>query len=135
IMTTIVQKAALAAIVSCALLATASAEPTKRPNVVLIIADDQGWTDFGFMGHEVIKTPHLDRLAKESAVFPHGYVPTSLCRASLATLLTGLYGPQHRICCNAPPDGVDRARMHPFIRKAPALPRLLAGAGYVCLQT
>src|SRR5262245_52798585 len=78
------------------------------PNVVLIIADDQGWTDFGFMGHPVIRTPHLDRLAAESAVFPNGYVPTSLCRASLATLLTGLYGHQHKICCNDPPDGVDR---------------------------
>src|SRR5689334_20550669 len=39
------------------------------PNVAMIISDDQGWTDFGFMGHEVIKTPHLDRLAAESAVF------------------------------------------------------------------
>ena len=48
------------------------------PNVVLIVSDDQCWTDFGFMGHEVIKTPNLDKLAAESAVFPNGYVPTSL---------------------------------------------------------
>ncbi|HZT78974.1 MAG TPA: sulfatase [Gemmataceae bacterium] len=114
--------------------AVRGAEPA-RPNVVLIVADDQCWTDFGFMGHEVIKTPHLDRLAAESAVFPNGYVPTSLCRASLATLLTGLYGHQHRICCNDPPDGVDRSRMHPFIKSAPAVPRLLRAAGYRSLQT
>ena len=100
-----------------------------RPNVVLIVADDQGWTDFGFMGHEVIKTPHLDQLAAESAVFPNGYVPTSLCRASLATLLTGQYAHQHKICCNDPPDGVDRAAMHPFIKNAPALPAPAAGGG------
>ncbi len=105
------------------------------PNVLLIISDDQGWTDFGFMGHDKVKTPRIDRLAKESAVFPNGYVPTSLCRASLATLLTGLHSHQHRICCNDPPDGTDRALMHPFIKKAPALPRLLASAGYVSLQT
>src|SRR5262245_45811418 len=107
----------------------------KKPNVVLIVSDDQGWADFGFMGHEVVKTPHLDKLAGESAVFPNGYVPTSLCRASLATLLTGQYAHQHKICCNDPPDGVDRSRMHPFIKSAPSLPRLLQAAGYVSLQT
>lgn len=107
----------------------------KKPNVILIVADDQGWTDFGFMGHEVVKTPHLDKLAAQSATFANGYVPTSLCRASLATLLTGQYAHQHLICCNDPPDDVDRAKMHPFIKKAPALPRLLADAGYVSLQT
>lgn len=105
------------------------------PNVVMIVADDQGWTDFGFMGHKDIRTPQLDKLAGESAVFPNGYVPTSLCRASLATLLTGLYGHQHKICCNDPPDGMDRSAMHPFIQNAPALPRLLKEAGYRSLQT
>lgn len=105
------------------------------PNVVMIVADDQGWTDFGFMGHEVIRTPNLDQLAARSALFPNAYVPTSLCRASLATLLTGQYGHQHKICCNDPPDGIDRALMHPFIRQAPALPRLLQQAGYRSLQT
>jgi len=107
----------------------------SRPNLVLIVSDDQGWTDFSFMGHPEIKTPRIDQLAAESVQFPQGYVPTSLCRASLATLLTGQYGHQHRICCNDPPEGVDRAAMHPFIRQAPALPRLLAAEGYLSLQT
>jgi uncharacterized sulfatase len=113
--------------------AIAAAEPP--PNVVMIVGDDQGWTDFGFMGHPVVRTPRLDKLAAESAVFPSGYVPTSLCRASLATLLTGLYAHQHKICCNDPPEGVDRAEMHPFIKQAPALPRLLGLAGYRSFQT
>lgn len=113
----------------------APAQRQKTPNVVLVVADDHGWPDFGFMGHDVVKTPHLDKLAAASAVFPNGYVPTSLCRASLATLLTGQYAHQHHICCNDPPDGEDRAKMHPFIQKAPALPRLLAGLGYLSLQT
>jgi arylsulfatase A-like enzyme len=112
-----------------------AAAEAKKPNVILIVADDQGWTDFGFMGHKVVQTPHLDKLAGQSAAFVNGYVPTSLCRASLATLLTGQFGHQHRICCNDPPDGVDRARMHPFIQKAPALPRLLKVAPYVSFQT
>jgi arylsulfatase A-like enzyme len=110
-------------------------EQRRRPNVVMIVSDDQGWTDFGFMGHEVIRTPRIDALARDSAIFPHGYVPTSLCRASLATLLTGLYPHQHRICCNDPPTGVDRTEMHPFIRNSPTIPRLLGGAGYRSLQT
>ena len=114
----------------------ASADAAELPpNVVMIVADDQGWTDFGFMGHKIVHTPRLDKLAAESAAFPNGYVPTSLCRASLATLLTGMYAHQHRICCNDPPDGVDRAAMHPFIKQAPALPRLLAEAGYRSFQT
>src|SRR6185503_9963827 len=40
----------------------------RPPNVVMIVADDQGWTDFGFMGHKVVRTPRLDALAAESAV-------------------------------------------------------------------
>src|SRR5947209_19381541 len=112
-----------------------AAVAAERPNVVMIVADDQGWTDFGFMRHPAIRTPNLDRLAGESAVFPNGYVPTSLCRASLATLLTGLYAHQHKICCNDPPEGSDRSAMHPFIRQAPALPRILKEAGYRSLQT
>jgi uncharacterized sulfatase len=107
----------------------------RPPNVLLIVSDDQAWTDFGFMGHPEIRTPHLDRLAAESATFVNGYVPTSLCRASLATILTGQYAHQHKICCNDPPDGVDRSAMLPFLRGSPTLPRLLAAHGYRSLQT
>ena len=82
---------------ACLIWMVADARAAGKPNVVLIISDDQAWTDFGFMGHDVIRTPRLDRLASESAVFPNGYVPTSLCRPSLATMLTGLYGHQNKI--------------------------------------
>ncbi len=113
----------------------AASSSSAPPNILMIVGDDQGWTDFGFMGHAAIRTPHLDRLAAESAVFVNGYVPTSLCRASLATILTGLYSHQHRICCNDAPPGVDPAAMHPFMQGAPALPRLLASKGYRSFQT
>ncbi|MEF8795577.1 MAG: sulfatase-like hydrolase/transferase [Salinivenus sp.] len=112
-----------------------SPSSSAPPNVVMIISDDQAWTDFGFMGHPEIATPSLDAFTDEAAVFPNGYVPTSLCRASLATLLTGLHGSQHKICCNDPPEGVDRSEMLPFMQEAPALPRLLREAGYASLQT
>ena len=115
--------------------ATPPGEQGGRPNIVLIISDDQAWTDLGFMGHEIIKTPNLDKLAAESALFPNGYVPTSLCRASLASLLTGMYGTQHKICCNDFPTEKDRSATYPFIKNAPTVPRLLAEAGYASLQT
>ena len=74
----------------------------SSPNIVLIISDDQAWTDYGFMGHPDIKTPHIDKLASESVLFKRGYVPTALCRPSLATLLTGQYASTHKITGNDP---------------------------------
>ncbi len=122
----------------CACRATPAPAPrpeTPPPNVVLIISDDQAWSDFGFMGHPVIRTPNLDRLAARSAVFPRGYVPSSLCRPSLATIITGLYPHQHRITGNDPPPGVARDRMLAHIAAVETLPRLLAPSGYRSLQT
>ena len=117
------------------ILFAANSLAAEKPNVLMIVGDDWGWTDFGFMGHKEIQTPNLDRLAKDGAVFPNGYTPTSLCRASLATILTGQFAHQHRICCNDPPDGVARDAMFPFIKESPAFPRLLQKAGYESLQT
>ncbi len=105
------------------------------PNVVMIISDDQAWTDFGFMGHPVVRTPRLDRLAARSALFPRGYVPTSLCRPSLATLISGLYPHQHGISGNDPPRGTDRKEMLRHVRRIPTLPRMLAQRDYVSFQT
>jgi uncharacterized sulfatase len=112
------------------------------PNVVLIIADDQAWTDFGFMGHPAIRTPRLDRLASQGVVFTRGYVPSSLCRPSLASIITGLYAHQHGLTCNDPPDGLPAAERLRQRREQIAkidglatLPRLLASKGYLSLQT
>ncbi len=139
------------AILCCVLaLSTADVAAREQPNVVLIISDDQGWTDYGFMGHPQVRTPHLDRLAGASRVFPRGYVPASLCCPSLASILTGRYPHQHRIVSNDPPMPTDlrgaaryqspqfregRERMNAIIAAQPTLPRLLAESGYVCLQT
>ena len=114
------------------------AAPSPRPpNVVLIISDDQAYTDFGFMGNRMVRTPHLDRLAAQSARFTHGYVPTSVCRPSLATLLTGLYPHQHGIHFNHPPHPrhPERHEADYLIRAVPTLPRLLGQAGYRSFQT
>lgn len=72
------------------------------PNVVFLISDDHCWTDYGFMGHPQVETPHLDRLAARSALFSRGYVPTALCRPALATFTNGLYAHQHGVIGNDP---------------------------------
>ncbi len=89
----------------------------SHPNVVLIVSDDQGWADYGFMGHPQIETPRIDRLASESLLFTRGYVPTSLCRPSLASLVTGRYPHEHRIVGNDP-------RVPPDLQTIPAAERL-----------
>jgi len=106
-----------------------------RPNVVLIISDDQAWGDFGFMGHAVIETPNLDKLASQSARFANGYVTAPLCRASLSSIITGLYPHQNKIYSNDPPKGVDRNLMLPVLGNTPTLPRMLKRVGYQSLQT
>lgn len=118
--------------VTLALPFTATAAP---PNVVMILSDDQAWTDYGFMGHEAIQTPHLDKLAREGALFTRGYVPGSLCRCSLATLVTGLYPHQHGITSNDPPPGVERHEMLRHIEAATTLPALLGKQGYLSMQS
>lgn len=105
------------------------------PNVVLIISDDQAWGDYGFMGHETIETPHIDRLAAEGFTYTRGYVPSSLCRPSLASLATGLYPHQHKITFNDPPKGTDRNLALAHIDAATTLPELLAEKGYVSHQS
>lgn len=115
------------------------------PNVVLIISDDQSWTDYGFMGHEVIATPNLDRLAKQSVVFHRGYVPTSLCRPSLMTLVTGHYARFHGVTGNDPSPkyakrdsdlyNQRRAQLIAKIERFDTLPELLGERGYVSHQS
>ena len=117
------------------LLALASTALAQRPNVVLIVSDDQAWDDFGFMGHELAATPRIDRLAAGSAVFRRGYGIAPLCRPSLATLATGLWPHQHGIVGNDPAPGVSKARLQQRILQVATVPRLLADAGYRCLQT
>ncbi|MBC8291040.1 MAG: sulfatase [Planctomycetes bacterium] len=131
----------------------ASAAKAAPPNVVMIISDDQSWTDYSFLGHEHIQTPNIDRLAAESLTFTRGYVPDSLCRPSLATLISGLYPHQHGIVGNDPPPPTDltgkptrQLRSSPrylqrrieylrHIDNAPRVAELLKAKGYVSHQS
>lgn len=113
-----------------------------KPNVVLILSDDQHWSDYGFMGHEHLRTPSLDRLASESLVFTRGYVPSSLCCPSLASLITGRYPHEHLIVGNDPPGSrkggafeAGREAMTRHLEAWPLLPKQLGQHGYRSFQT
>lgn len=72
--------------------ADVSEEPSTRPNFVVIYSDDHRWDAMGVAGNDYIKTPNLDRLAKEGVYFPNAFVTLSICAPSRAALLTGRYG-------------------------------------------
>ncbi|QDU08583.1 sulfatase-like hydrolase/transferase [Gimesia aquarii] len=138
-------------LIICSLSATSIsyARQPATPNIIMIISDDQTYRDFGFMGNKEIQTPYIDRLAKQSARYVNGYLPTSVCSPSLATLLTGLYPHQSGIHYNHPPPGnsrfnqmtsrkeyeAKRGQAFRLIQNVDTLPRLLAAHGYRCLQT
>lgn len=75
------------------LLATCSSllATAQRPNIILIFADDQGYQDMSCFGHPKIKTPNMDRLAKEGRKFTDFYSVNPVCSASRAGLMTGCY--------------------------------------------
>ena len=75
-------------------------KPGKRPNVVFILTDDQRWDLMGCAGHLFLKTPNLDRIAAEGALFENMFVTTSLCSPSRASFLSGLYAHTHGVVNN-----------------------------------
>ena len=65
------------------------AADAKHPNLVIILADDLGYGDLGAYGHQIVKTPNIDKLAQEGVKFTDYYAPAPLCSPSRAGLLTG----------------------------------------------
>lgn len=118
--------------------AAACAEEAK-PNVVLILGDDQAWSDYGFMGHPDIRTPNLDKLATRSLVFERGYVSSPLCRPSLASMITGLFPFQHGITGNDVDGRNNRAALDVPLREQfhqhPSFIRTLTSNGYLAHQS
>ncbi|GAA0877316.1 hypothetical protein GCM10009119_02840 [Algoriphagus jejuensis] len=64
---------------------------SDKPNIIVILTDDQGYKDVGFNGSTEILTPGIDRIAKNGVVFTSGYVSYAVCGPSRAGLLTGRY--------------------------------------------
>jgi len=120
----------------CALACSPETAPVRPPNIVLIIGDDHGYRDFGFMGSAIVETPNLDRLAAGGVVFPQGYSTASVCRPSLRSLLTGLHPveferyEQRRIR-----QGSKAVPTTPLKEMFQTLPALLAEQGYASFQS
>ena len=133
------------------LCGTSCGRPPDLPNFVLIIGDDQGYTDFGFTGSRWVQTPNLDSLAAEGVLFTTAHTTSSECAGSLNSLLTGLYPYQWslRACqmrnesrpTEEPCDvaswnrGYDEVDGHFPIDSYETLPRLLAARGYASFQS
>jgi uncharacterized sulfatase len=85
-----------------------AAENSRKPNIVLILADDLGYADLGCYGQTEIRTPHIDRLAAEGMRFTRFYAGASVCAPSRCVLMTGKHTGHCRVRGNAPL--VERAR-------------------------
>lgn len=96
------------------------AELRREPNVVVILTDDQRWDFMSCAGHPFLKTPNMDRIAKEGARFANMFVTTSLCSPSRASILSGQYPHAHGV--------VDNFTDYP--ERLPNFPRHLKAAGY-----
>lgn len=120
-----------------------SETPAERPNIILIISDDQAFNDYSFMGSETAKTPHLDRIASESLLYTRGYV-MPVCSPSLASLLTGKMPRHHGITGNdlspkAPQFPGEKQNRKPLMDQllgnSLMLPKALTDSGYLTFQT
>jgi arylsulfatase A-like enzyme len=79
------------AVLSLTAAALRAADPPRPPNVVVILADDLGWTDLACYGSDLHETPHLDRLARDGVRFTQAYSACTVCSPTRAALLTGKY--------------------------------------------
>ncbi len=80
----------------------AAAQEPRKPNFIVIFADDQGWGDLGIYGHPDIRTPHIDRMAREGVRFTSFYA-APFCGPSRAALMTGSYPPRASLAFNHGP--------------------------------
>jgi len=83
---------------------TSIAQANRRPNVVVIFADDMGYGDLGCYGHPTIRTPHIDAIAADGVRMTSFYAAASVCSPSRAALLTGRYPVRCGMPGNTGPD-------------------------------
>src|SRR5947208_13321177 len=81
-------------------LSSLAARGSERPNIIFILVDDLRWDALGCMGHPFVKTPNIDRIAKEGALFKNFFVSIPLCSPSRGSFLTGQYPHTHGIVDN-----------------------------------
>lgn len=97
--------------------AASQAPAAKHPNVIFILTDDQRYDEMGFMNRE-IRTPVLDRMARDGVHVRNAFVTTSLCSPSRATILTGRYMHDHGIVDNNAGDERGQTYFPQYLQKA-----------------
>ncbi len=102
-----------------------AAEPAGRPNIVIIYADDMGYGDLGCYGNRTIRTPNLDRMAREGVRFTDFYVAQAVCSASRTALLSGCYPNRLGILGALGP-----ASKNGISDREVLIPQMLKGRGY-----
>ncbi|MET0649778.1 MAG: arylsulfatase, partial [Pyrinomonadaceae bacterium] len=123
-----------ASLVACAALALARGagaqarrgESRRGPNVILVVADDLGYGDLGAYGQRRIRTPNLDRMAREGVRFTDAYAPSPVCAPSRASFMTGLHQGHARIRGNM---NRNNERV-PLRTEDVTIAEVLKGAGY-----
>ncbi len=103
-----------------ALLSATGTVAAARPNVVVILTDDQRWDALSCAGHPYLKTPRMDQLAAEGVYFQNAFCTTSLCSPCRASILSGLYAHGHGVSNN----------FTEYPVKLASFPRQLQQAGY-----
>lgn len=114
------------------LLGLASTVQAERPNILFIFADDWGWGDLGCHGHPYVKTPHIDRLAREGTDFYRFTVASGVCSPSRTAVMTGQFPARYNIHGHFAwvPNNAKRNMPDWLSTDAPTLPRFLKQAGY-----
>ncbi len=120
----------LSAFLPLALLTLSAA--ARQPNVIFILTDDQGWGDAKFAGHPYVKTPNLDRLAKEGTWLRQFYVAATVCSPSRAAFMTGRVPARFHIHGHFSDHPANASRSMPdwLDPDVTTLPDLLKKAGY-----
>src|SRR3954454_19166664 len=99
----------------------------RRPNIVYVLADDLGYGALGAYGQTTIRTPHLDRLAREGIRFTNGYSAAPICAPSRCCFLTGMHNGHARVRDNSfTTTGVDPA----FLPEDTTVGQVLKAGGY-----
>jgi N-acetylgalactosamine-6-sulfatase len=134
-MKTTIRTAMLTALLLAPLAALHAADapkPASKPNIIFIFADDWGWGDLSSHGHPFLKTPNLDRLAREGTDFQQFNVLNPVCSPSRTAVMTGHYPARYSVHQHFAEPAQNHQRGMPdwLDPNAPTLPRLLKEAGY-----
>ncbi|MEO0481274.1 MAG: arylsulfatase [Planctomycetota bacterium] len=108
-------------------LSGVAAQDRERPNIVLILADDLGYGELGCYGQEKIRTPHIDRMAREGMRFTQAYSGAPVCAPARCVLMTGVSSPYAEVRGNreVKPEG-----QHPLSPEIETMPMALRAVGY-----